>query len=285
MTVDLLEDDDLMTRLRAADPAAALDPRATLDRGAVMRARRRRAAARGGAVATVALGVTLALALAPSGGSGGPPVASDVVARAAAASDLPQRSIVAITSDVDVNGTLHERRTTWVRLSGDGRPLGVRSLITAASGGSARPGVEDVTTTGADGHSLLQQFDPATGKVTSTRDGQQSPPLVFQTHALLVRAQSGDRVVRLAGEETVGGRRAYRLIVTGADEPAEHGDRDELLVDAETYTPLELRKHSEGLDVNGKPFVYDYVERIVGQRTLPDNAANREQLRLHGPTS
>ena len=233
----------------------------------------------------MALGVTLALALAPSGGGSGAPVANEVVARAAAASDLPERSIVAITSDVDVNATLHERRTTWVRLSGDGRPLGVRSLITAASGGTARPGVEDVTTTGADGHSQLQQFNPTTGKVTTTRDGQQTPPLVFEAHALLVRAQSGDREIRLAGEETVGGRRAYRLIVTGADEPAEHGDRDELLVDADTYAPLELRRHSEGLDVYGKPFVYDYVERIVGRRTLPDTAANREQLRLRGPTS
>jgi hypothetical protein len=284
MTVDLLEDDDLLTRLRAADPAAGLDPRHAIDRAAVTRARRRRAAARGGTVAAVALAATLALALAPSGGTrhGGAPLAERIVARAVAASDLPERSIVVIDSDVTVPGELHENRTTWVQMSGDGRPLAVRSLITSASGAHVAAGAEDVTSTDADGGSTLQQFDPTTGKVTTTPGGRETPSVVFEARALLVRAQAGDKDVRLVGEETIGGRRAYRLIVTGVQEPAIRGDHDELLVDTETYAPLELRKHSEGTAVDGKPYTYDLSERIVSRRTLPDTAANRALLRLHG---
>jgi hypothetical protein len=32
--------------------------------------------------------------------------------------------------------------------------------------------------------------------------------------------------------------------------------------------------------VNGKPFTYDYTERVLEQRTLPDTAANRAELTL-----
>ena len=56
------------------------------------------------------------------------------------------------------------------------------------------------------------------------------------------------------------------------------GDRDELLLDAATLAPLVLRKHSEGLDDDGDPFTYDYTERVLEQRTLPDTQANRALL-------
>jgi hypothetical protein len=77
---------------------------------------------------------------------------------------------------------------------------------------------------------------------------------------------------------------AHRLVVTGAQEPARRQDRDELLIDAETYLPLELRRHSEDTAQDGDPFTYDPVERVVDHDVLPATPANRAQLRLHGPT-
>jgi len=172
----------------------------------------------------------------------------------------------------------------WVQLSGDGRPLGVRSLITAASGGTSRAGVEDVTRRTADGHSVLEQYDPATGKVKH-HAGRAAGPGRRLRGARPAR-EGARRRQRRHARRRGDVRRSSRL---QADrhrrrEPAEHGDRDELVVDAESYAPLALIKHSEGIAVDGKPFTYDYTERIVGRRTLPDTAANREQLRLHGPT-
>jgi hypothetical protein len=41
-----------------------------------------------------------------------------------------------------------------------------------------------------------------------------------------------------------------------------------------------LRRHAEGRDVSGGPFTYDYAERVLDQRTLPDTPGNRALLEV-----
>ena len=262
--------DDLMTRLRAADPAATLDTTPPA-RAAIAAARRRRASRRatGGATATVA--AALAIALAPFGGTDG---ASPVIASAAHAAKLPPASIVVTTTDVTVRsstGGMEQRRTTWVRVGGGGQVLASRTRNT-------RDGetTSDDASTGRGADAVHRSLDPATGRITTERGAWMSPSILFEAQALL-RASQRDGAVEPA---TFEGRPVHRIVVTGAEEEPLPGDRDELLVDAETFAPLVLRKHSEGTAVDGKPFTYDYSERVLEQRTLPDTPENRAQLEL-----
>jgi len=41
-----------------------------------------------------------------------------------------------------------------------------------------------------------------------------------------------------------------------------------------------LHKHSEGDDVHGDPYTYDYRERVLEHETLPDTPENRALLRV-----
>jgi hypothetical protein len=209
-------DDDLLLRLRAADPAPA-EP-SVPPHEAVAQARRRRGAGRagrlgaGGAVAALCAAVALPL------GPAGAPALADVVARASAAVAVETGSIVRITTEVDVRAADHwrGRRTTWVRADGSGEP-DVRMVSDA--------GVDE---TSADG--VLRAFDPATGRTTRFR-GRAVPSIVFRARALLDEARRGDAKPRLDGETTVRGRRALRVVITGAGgEPPLPGDRDVLYV-------------------------------------------------------
>lgn len=284
-------DDDLVARLRAADPAQTLERRAAAPRGLLarrLRGRRRGVVARTTVAATCAVLATTTLAVGPVGivGSGnGVAGVGRIVAEAARASTPPPGTIVRITSEVEVRsrGRFTQRRTSWVRRDQGGRVLGMRTLVTEAEGEDVVAGVDDVMTID-DGRSSVRSFDPRTERVTETPGAAMVPSVVTEAHALLRRAEAGDGTVRLVGRTSVGGRAAYRLNVTGIEDPARPGDHDELLVDTETYAPLSLRKHSEGIGADGHPFVTDYEERIVAQDTLPDTAEHRRQLELRGPT-
>lgn len=212
------------------------------------------------------------------------PTADEIVARAADASELDAGSILTFTSDVRVraNGSFTQRRTTWLRLDAKGRTVGVRVLVTDASGADVAARVENVMRM-AHGRSILESYDPRSDSI-ETAEGSIAPSVLAQAHRLLLRAQAGDRDVRLLGETQADGRRAYRLLVFNVDEPSPERERRELLIDAQTYEPIAMTIHDEGTAVDGRPFRYDFSERIVAQTTLVDSPANREQLRMHGPT-
>jgi RNA polymerase sigma-70 factor (ECF subfamily) len=229
------------------------------------RARKRLRVALLAAVAAVA--ITLGFALAPSGERGGPVTSQVVVERAVAATAPEGGSILEVRSTVDVrsSGTLHQEKTTWVQVDERGKPGIVRSYISKARGETVKAPLDEVSRTG----------DPS---------GYQVPSIVFRAHELLSKAERADGKARLGGTETFEGRKVHRLVVTGVEEEPLPGDRDVLLIDAETYQPVALRKHSEGNDVYGKPFTYDFIERVVDQRKLPDTEENRRLLKLGGPT-
>lgn len=289
--------DELMDRLRAADPAAGLDP-APPERALVTAFRRRLARRRvarvsvGGAL--VALCATVATAVAPSGGGTvGPPGEQSVpgvarvIAQAAQASEQPAGTILRLTSEAEVRGTLREVRTTWVRIGEDGRRLGMRTLRLEADGEQMPDGL-DHTWSVEDGQNVTREYLPGRG-VRTERGAQTIPSIVTRAHELLRRGQTGDRDITLAGEEDVGGRRGYRLIVTRVYAEEEggdplDGDRTELVVDTETFRPLLLRIHNEGTDVRGRWFTYDFSEHVRTWTTLPDTPENRLQLELRGPT-
>ena len=258
--------DDLMTRLRAADPAAGPPAAPPPPRRAVAAARRQRAGRRATAGGAAVVAAALALALAPFGGGGGP---SPVLASAAEAAQLPPGSIVVTTSAVTFRsseGAGEQRRTTWVRVGGRGQVLAVRTR-------NLRDGklMSDEVSRGSGADAVQESRDPRTGAVTVERGTWTVPSaLLLDAKAVLDAARPDD-----VEDATFDGRAAHRIVVTGAEEPALAGDRDELIVDAETFAPLLLRKHSEGTAVDGKPFTYDYSERVLEQRTLDDTPANR----------
>jgi hypothetical protein len=264
---------DLMDRLRAADPAAD-QPDALPDRAKLIAARRRRVSRRatGGAAATIA--TALAIALAPFGGGGTPGAPTSVLAAAAEAAKLPPGSIVVTTSDVKVRtseGTMNQRRTTWVQVGGSGKVLASRMRNTQDGKVTS-----DDATRGSGTDAVHQALDPTTGRIRTERGTWQSPGLLFQAQALLRTAQRDGTVKPTTFED----RPAHSIVVTGAEEEPLPGDRDELIVDAETFAPLVLRKHSEGIAVDGKPFTYDYTERVIEQETLPDTPEHRAALTL-----
>ncbi|WP_026910144.1 hypothetical protein [Patulibacter minatonensis] len=292
--------DPLLTRLRAADPAATTTPAA--DRPAVRRAlahRSRAATRRRWAMAPApVLGAVLAgaLVLVPSG----TPALAQIVDRAAAASAPSPGTIVMVRSSVESRSTtagrddapfaLEERG--WVRFARDGRPLDVRSVRLRSSDqddGGAAPGFEETTTypRSADGTPTSQAYDPRTGR-TTTQDGTAAVPrLVFRAHELLERARRGTAGVRLDGERTVDGRRVFRLVIEdrgdGGPVPGIAG-RTELDVDASTYAPVAYRDVTEGRTQPGDvPFRTEVTQRVIEHDELPDTPATRRLLELRGP--
>ena len=269
--------DALIDRLRDADPAR--EHRPPPPRAAVAAARRRRSSRRTAAGVLATAGAALVIALAPLGGGGGAP---SVLAQAAEAAKLRPGSIVVTTTAVEVRsnvGGMEQRRTTWVRVGPGGRALASR--VRNEEDGKV---TADQHSSGFGADAVLRSLDPETGELTTERGTRQVPGLLYEARAFLARAQRDGEVT----DTRFAGRPAYRVVVTGADtqstsstgtrETPLAGDRDELLLDAETLAPLVLRKHSEGLDVNGDPFTYDYTERVLEQRTLPDTPANRVLL-------
>ena len=271
MTTDL-HDDELLDRVRALDPAARDHAAPPPARAAIAAARRRRAGRRatGGALATVA--AALAITLAPLGGGGATAPGPSLLAQAAEAARPAPGTIVVTTTDVRVRsneGGLDQRRVTWVRVGAGGRAVAARVRNTSVGAVTS-----DSASSGDGRDAVFRELDLKTGAVTATRGTTIVPGLLFQAQTLLERAQRDGAVT----ETTLDGRPAYRVSVLGVEEEPLPGDRDELLLDAETLAPLELRKHSEGRDVHGDPFTYDYSERVVAQATLPDTPANRALL-------
>ncbi|WP_320670535.1 hypothetical protein [Patulibacter defluvii] len=293
--------DDLLARLRAADPVAGqADPPPARAR---VRARRAALQRRRGVLAApivaapaLAMGTAVVLAVAPAGSPG----LDQILDRAAAATDLPANRIVMIRSQIDVRtwhaddggGELHQDATGWVRLNPAGKPLNVRERTNSASyrGGSGVDSATEYATAGEVKGAVSQDFDPKTGRTTTERNSAIQPRLVFTAHELLEAARRGERDVRLDGEATVDGRRTYRLVIANLDgESAVPGieDRTELYVDAKTYDAVQYRTVSKGLtSVPGKPrvrFSNETTQRVTEWRELPDTAANRRLLRVGGP--
>jgi hypothetical protein len=264
-------DDDLITRLRAADPADA-DAGSIPSRAAVARRVRRRHVGRAGRFTLAGTVAAVCAVIAAPLGPSGTPALADVIARASDAATPAPGVITKIRTEVEWTaiGTEREVRTVWFRRGATGEEL--RML-------QETDGIDEVSRDGR-----IRSYDQKTG-ATKELEGRTVASILFSAKAMLEAARRGDAKPKLAGQEVVGGRKVYRLTITGADDaPALPGDRDELLVDAETYAPVLLRKHSEGLDVHGKPFTYDLSERVLEHETLPDTAENRRLLELRGPT-
>jgi len=288
--------DELIMRLRRADPTAHDNPAAGRDpdtaRAAVAAARARRGARgrRGvgagvGGLAALATAAVVAFGATTAGPVDAKPRVGQIVARAAQATDPQPNTIVMIDSvravswsGGDADGGIRQRTTAFVLLDRDGRVVANRSLRTE---GDTAVGLDEVTRREG-GIPVLERYDPVTRETTRTERAWMVPSPVFDAHRLFVRAQRGDARMRLLGQTAVGERRAWRLLVTGADEEPLDGDRDELLVDVSTYEPLELRRHSE-MTKAGERYTHDSSERVVDYRVLPDTPANRELLKLRGP--
>lgn len=196
-------------------------------------------------------------------------------------------SIVAYTSSIEVRAVVQgtptaftEEISNWVRYGDGGKPVAIRRLMTEAEGAGLVAGSDEAYAEEAGGP-VKRVFDPKAGKVVS-REGLIGASVLLDARRLLQRAQDGDRLVKMR-QTTLDGRDAWLLTFSGVEEPALRGDRNELVVDASTYEPLLLRKHSEGLDVEGRAFTNDFSERIESIRRLPDNAENRRLLEVRGP--
>lgn len=309
------ETDDLMVRLRAADPAAAQAgdraPRPTdqqqgrLDRDSVTAARRRRQARRhartgiGGGLAAF-LG---ALAVGLSGGGGGGPVTAAlpgverVVAQAAQAAHLSDGKILQVTSDVShvsysdgrLYGVIEQRRTQWMRLDRRGRVIEFRSLITKTNGESPPP--TDSASYRADGDWWTDEWAARSPrsprwKLIRRRSRMVADSMSLRAAQILRRAQAGrGRHVELVGAAEVDGHRAYLLRIDSVDEPPRHRGYKQLYVDAATYAPLKQTQHSWGVsDVDDKPYESFFEERVVERQVLADTEENRERLKVRGPT-
>jgi hypothetical protein len=296
--------DDLLMRVRRSDPAADARRRDATDsaaarhpdddavRAAVTAARARRDA-RGrlgvgaglGGLAALATAAVVALGATTAGPVAAKPRVRQIVARAAQATDPTPNTIVMVDSVRVVRWTgggdddgIRQRTTAFVLFGRDGSVVANRSRRTE---GDSAVGLDEVSYQ-QNGIPVEERYDPVGRTTTRTERAWTVPSPVFSAHKLFVQAQRGEKRMRLLGQTTVGERRAWRLLVTGADEEPLDGDRDELLVDAASYEPLELRRHSEQVR-DGERYTHDSSERVLDYRVLPDTAANRELLRVQGP--
>ena len=295
------ETDELMRRLRAADPAAALPPAPLPDRAAVERARRGRAhrhLLRGGVAATaLALAASAALALGPRGPLGGNPVAptvSEVVAHAIGASTMPAGSIGVVESEKVVRwdgpdgpGGLEEHTRNWLQLRSDGTYGDSRTLRLDAKGESMPPGLDTAVSFDADGRPTTRTYLPGRG-IRVDVGAEMVPSALSRSQEALRRAQRHDDDVPMR-EEVRDGRRVFVLTVTGFDDGLRPlpGDRAELVVDAETYEPVSFSTFTRtrinwGRD-KGEWATHELEERVVSVRWLPDTAENRRFLEVRGP--
>lgn len=273
------EHDDLLERLRAADPARSVPPaeppsdgrlrlvapgeRTRVPAGlqAVATARRRHVRQRVStlAAATTALAcaatAAFAVGLPVGGGHGGGdsglralvPSLTEVAARAEQASRVRARSLLYYRSDVQWGSPtdpVRERRTTVLRFDERGRVVAMRSLHERDRAYSASiPRIVDSTSVsgprGSDG-GTISDWDSTRRRVRSF-SGVSVPFIVHRTTALLRAAER--RAKRRGGEVTrvrYKGRWAYRIDVSGVDWPKMGGEFRTVLVDAETYAPLML---------------------------------------------
>jgi hypothetical protein len=279
--------DDLLERLRAADPAArpaapAAPDAADRERVTTARVRRQsRRRARAGVAGglTSFLGV-LAIGLA-SGGGGGPvtaalPGVERIVAQAAHAALSTDGRIVEETiefSTVSTSGgrpfgDARQRRRQWIRLDRAGRVRAYRTLTLASSDPATAPAGVDAASYRGDGGWWTDEWAPAPaaaradgssdrdeGSARTTwrlrRDRSWAVPdsLTLRAARLMRRAQAGGgRNVELLGAAAVAGRRAYRLRTHGQrDGRWIRASRRELYVDARTYAPLRTTWHEHGV--------------------------------------
>jgi outer membrane lipoprotein-sorting protein len=258
--------DPVLDRVRAADPVLPGEFAGLADFDALVleppaRPRRRRRL-----LALPALGAVIAaVVLVPSSA----PQAREIVRRASAAID-PAAGILYAQSAAETrnrDGTVdsYGTRRVWVH--------GTTAMRWLEDNGNEEVYAKGEGTT---------RFDPKTGKATQFADVTMVPNNIFRASQLLSAARAGTDI-KLAGEETVNGRKAY--VLRWDDN---HGLPDTLhieltlWVDQETYAPLRYTDHSWGLDASGKPLNQTYVETVQDFQTLPDTPENRKLLEL-GP--
>lgn len=270
------EHDDLLERLRAADPARSAPPAEPPSEGrlrlvapgertrvpaglhAVAAARRRHAhqRVRRLAAATTALAcaatAAFAVGLPTVGGSGGDsglralvPSLAEVAARAEQASRPRARSLLYYRSDVQWGSPtdpIREQRTTVLRYDERGRVVAMRSLHERDRAYSESvPRIVDSTSV-TDPRSrhggTISDWDSTRRRVRSF-SGVSVPFIVHRTAGLL---RAAERRAKRRGGEVVQvrykGRRAYRIDVSSVDWPRERGEFRAVLIDAETYAPL-----------------------------------------------
>ena len=252
--------DQLLDRVRAANPARPAEFEGLANFGALsLKPRRRR---RFAAIPAVAAAALAAVVLLPASA----PSAKEVVRSAVDAMALDQGGIIyAETSVRSSGGGDYGTRRVWVH--GDD----VRFLqVTGA--GDAPAGTQEITHDGtltryaADGHVLLRE-----------RGARMVPGEIFRSAALLDAARAG-RQVELE-ETAVDGRSAYALHWEEPSGPP-HFPKIEmtLWVDRETYVPLRFADHSYGRDVSDKPFDETLTETVNAFERLPDTPENRRLL-------
>jgi hypothetical protein len=251
-----VNDDPLLARVRAADPARAGYRVPRPERVEAARRHRTRARLR---LATAAGVGALALAAAVASVPGHSPV----LVTAVRAAELPPRSIVVIESEVTARGgkTFTKRQTTWMLTSRTGGVAAWHLLVTKASD----PALE---TEEAGGTGLLRQRDPKTGAVTTRRNVTGTPSTAF---ALTVR------------------RRLEQARASGAH--VRHAD-GYLAVDSTSSTGSLVQAYEVRLDPSsfaaiayvssdrGPGLTQQVQERVLRRTTLPDTPANRRLLEL-----
>jgi outer membrane lipoprotein-sorting protein len=259
--------DPVLDRVRAADPVAPGEFAGLADFDALVldappapRRRRRRL------LALPAVGAVLAaVVLVPSSA----PQAREIVRRASAVVN-PDAGILYARSAAEnrhADGTVdsYGTRRVWVH--------GTTAMRWLEDNGDEEVYAKGEGTT---------RFDPKTGKATRYADVTMVPNNIFRASGLLTAARAG-KDIKLAGEETIDGRKAY--VLRWEDN---HGLPDTLhieltlWVDQETYAPLRYTDHSWGLDASGKPFDQTYFETVQDFQTLPDTPENRKLLEM-GP--
>lgn len=262
--------DPVLDRVRAADPVQPGEFAGLADFDALVleplpRTRRHRRGRR--LLALPALGAVIAaVVLVPSSS----PQAAEIVRRASAVVAPDGGGILYAKSAAEnrhSDGTVDSYGTRQVWVHG-----------TTAMRWLEDNGNEEVYAKGAG----TTRFDPETGKATRYSDVTMVPNNIFRASQLLSAARAG-KEIRLVGEETVDGRRAYLLRWNdNHDLPDTLHIELSLWVDSETYAPLRYTDHSWGLDASGKPFDQTYFETVQEFKKLPDTRENRELLEL-GP--
>jgi hypothetical protein len=268
--------DPLLERLRAVDPAVGRDAPTVPAREQVARARQRRTARRtrriGAGGALLACGVTLALALAPSGGIGD----RGVLLRVVQAATPPAHSIVVIDTVARFgnfpSSTVREHARTWLLMNAHGQIAAYRWLVLQASRASYT-GIDAIGNA-----RRTRQFNPRTGHVR-VFGGRSVPGTAFAVQL--------PRFLRSAAI----GRPAHGRLERQGDEfvytaalRVEQGWRElrELRFDRKTYAATGLRA-LDSKRIHGRLVSVGNIQRVLSRRTLPDTPANRRFLRLRGP--
>jgi hypothetical protein len=242
--------DDLMDRVRAADPASPAEFAGLANFGALVLdpPRKRRRAW----LSLPAIGAAIAaLVLIPSGA----PAASEVVRRAILTMAVPSDTILYARSHARDSGADYGERQVWV--------YGNERMRWRT------PDSEEVFVKGK-GTTRVRD-----GKVETFPDVTMVPNEIFRAGALLQAAKDAQGIALTETDD------AYVLHWRETSGPP-HRPRIELTmwIDKDTYAPVRFTDHSFGRDAEGKPFDNTVTEDILEFKTLPATPENLRQLDL-----